>query len=183
MLLNVLLVFVLFMYLFNHYEGLTTTYTKYKEIKHNYKHKISGDTDCIYTQIPPQISKIYSNDYDSPFDRYNSTNVDSKYNKSYYDKKKFNIDIDMVKQDDNQIMPFYKSYTYCDLSNNLPTCTYTSCGIPEEKHDKLVAEYLQQKKMETIAPAQQKLSDEVKSNLSNYYNNNIITNNYLESIK
>lgn len=183
MLLNVLLIIVFFFYLLNHYEGLTTTYTKYKEIKDNYKHKISDDTDCIYTQIPPQNAKIYSNDYDSPFERYNNPNINSKYNKSYYDKNNFTINFDIIKQDDNQIMPYYKSYTYCDLSNNLPTCAYTSCGIPEEKHDKLVAEYLQQKKLEMINPVKQNLSNVIKSNLKNYYNNNIITTNYLESIK
>ena len=182
MLLNLLFMVVVFIYAFNHYEALTT-YTKYNDIKHKFKHKISGHTDCIYTQIPQQHAKIYSNDYESPFDRYTKTNVNSKYNKSYYDTKPFDIDIDIVQQDDNQIMPFYKSYTYCDLSNNLPTCTYTSCGIPEEKHDKLVAEFLQQKKMEKIKSVQQNLSNEVKSNLNNYYNNNIITTNYLESIK
>lgn len=183
MLLNFVAMIVIFIYVFRNYEGLTT-YTKYKEIKDKFEHEISEDTDCIYTQISPQISKIYNFDYTSPFDRYKNKNINSEYNKPYYNNDNtIDLDIDVTTQIDNQIMPYYKTYTYCELSNNETTCNYTTCGIPEETHNKLVADFLYQKKMEMNDTIKQNVTNEINSNLNNYNNNNIITTNYLDSIK
>jgi len=181
MLLNIIIIIVFFIYIKRYNEGLTT-YLKYKDISNNFSHKISGDTDCIYTEIPPQISKIYNVDYNSPFDRYNVNNINSEYNKPYYDNKSIDIDINVTKKTDNTVVPFFKIFTYCELNNNKPTCTYTSCGISEEKHDKSVAELMNKKRLEKIQVETPKFLNEINKNLINYNNNNIISNNYLSSI-
>jgi len=177
-----LLVIVIFIYVLCQYEGLTT-YTKYKDISNNFKHNIPEDTDCIYTQVPPQIAKIYNTDFDSPFNRYSLNNINSKYNKSYYDDTSFNVDINITKQSANNVLPYFKSYSYCDLSNNVPSCTYTTCGIPEETHDKSVAELMNKHQKSYKETAVQKLSNERKTNSNNYTTYNTTSNNYLSSIQ
>jgi len=64
-----MLVYVLIavlLYIFFRKEGLTT-YLKYKEIQDQFDHDLDGETPCIYTQIPPQIARVYNVDFDSPF--------------------------------------------------------------------------------------------------------------------
>tara|TARA_B110000977_G_scaffold165437_1_gene212603 strand:+ start:96 stop:644 length:549 start_codon:yes stop_codon:yes gene_type:complete len=163
-------------------EGLVD-HMKYKDISDNFTHNIPGDTDCIYTQVPPQVSKIYNIDFDSPLNRYKLNNIKSKYNISYYDDSSFNVDFDMVKQESNNVLPYFKAYTYCDLSNNLPSCTYTTCGIPIKEHNQSVSKLMNDKKLVSKKTTVDKLSNERTSNSNNYnlYNKNSI--DYLYSIR
>lgn len=183
MLLTIIIIIVIFIYILRYNEGLTT-YVKYKDIRKNFTHKISGDTDCIYTQISPQIDKVYNIDYTSPFDRYNHNNINSDYNKSYYNKNNtIDVDISITKQKDNQVIPYFKTFTYCELIDNKPTCNYITCGIPEETHNKEVAKIIYTDKIKNRNIAQQLFSNEINNNLTNYNNNNTIIHNYLSSIK
>lgn len=152
-------------------EGLTT-YLKYKEISHLFEHDISEESDCIYTQIPPQVEKVYNIDFDSPFDRYNKLNIDSKYNVSYYDDTSFNTNLDIKKNEANNIFPFFKAYRYCDLSNNEPTCTYLTCGTNEEFHNKEVANILTKAKTDAKNNASARLNAE-RTTLSQRYESNV----------
>ncbi len=150
----VYILIVVLLYIFFRKEGLTT-YLKYKDIQDQFEHNLDGETPCIYTQIPPQISIVYNVDFDSPFDRYTNTNINSKYNDSYYDDTSFNVQVDITKEKNNNVFPFFKTYNYCDLSGGLPTCTYLTCGINESTHknnitphNTQVAEMLKKKKTE-----------------------------------
>lgn len=163
-------------------EGLTT-YLKYKEISHLFKDDISGESHCIYTQIPPQVQKVYNIDFDSPFDRYDTLNIDSKYNVSYYDDTSFNVEMDIEKNEADNIFPFFKTYRYCDLSNsdlsnNIPTCTYLTCGTNEElstdkivSHNKGVADLLKSKRLQSKSKTITELNNQ-RSALSKQYESN-----------
>lgn len=179
-------------------EGLTT-YFKYKEISHLFDHDISGETDCIYTQIPPQIEKVYNIDFDSPLDRYNQLNIDSKYNIPYYDDTSFNVKLDINKNVANNVLPFFQTYRYCDMKDMQPTCTYLTCGTNEEKsesrtipetgqsiyvvsHNKAVAELLKKKRSEIVPKTINDLNTQ-RSSLSNQYiDYNNKSNNYINSL-
>jgi hypothetical protein len=187
-----MLVYVLIavlLYIFFRKEGLTT-YLKYKEIQDQFDDDLDGETPCIYTQIPPQIARVYNVDFDSPFDRYTKTDINSKYNESYYDDISFNVQVDITKETKNNVLPFFKTYTYCDLSGGFPTCTYLTCGINESthknnitSHNTQVAKMLKEKKTEAKPKAINDLSIE-RSNASNYYDkSNQESTDYLNSIR
>ena len=180
---------VVLLYIFFRKEGLTT-YLKYKEIQDQFEHNLDGETPCIYTQIPPQISKVYNVDFDSPFDRYTNTNINSKYNDSYYDDTSFNVQVDITKEKNNNVFPFFKTYNYCDLSGGLPTCTYLTCGINESthknnitSHNTQVAEMIKEKQTEAKSKAINNLSIE-RYNSSKYYDESKIkSTDYLDNIR
>lgn len=158
-------------------EGLTT-YLKYKEISHLFDHNISGESDCIYTQVPPQVQKVYNIDFDSPFNRYDTLNIDSKYNVSYYDDTSFNTNLDIKKNQANNILPFFKAYRYCDLKDNEPTCTYLTCGKNEEmstdeivSHNKGVAKLMTEQRTQAKNKTITELNNQ-RSALSKQYESN-----------
>lgn len=169
-------------------EGLTT-YLKYKEISHLFEHNISGESNCIYTQVPPQVEKVYNIDFDSPFDRYEKLNIDSKYNVSYYEDTSFNVDLDIKKNEANNIFPFFKSYRYCDLEDGKPTCPVLTCGTNEEistdkivSHNKKVAEIMSEKRTQAKNKAITELNNQ-RSTLSKQYNaDKTNSNNYINSL-
>lgn len=169
-------------------EGLTT-YLKYKEISHLFEHNIDGETDCIYTQIPPQVEKVYNTDFDSPFNRYNTLDIDSRYNISYYEDTSFNVETDIRKNVSNNLLPFFETYRYCDLINNEPTCTYLTCGVNEEistnqigSHNKEVANLLKSKRLQSKSKAISELNYQ-RTSISNKYNNyDRITNTYINNL-
>lgn len=201
MLIYLLLIVILF--IFFKKEGFNT-YLKYKDIPKDISDKFdtkeaTPETDCIYTELPPQIEKVYNVDFDSPFDRYNKSNINSEYNISYYDDDDLlDISFDITKQESDNIFPFYQAYRYCDLSNQEPTCTHLTCGINEEiseiqnirgrqkinvvSHIKAVADLLNQKQLEVKPNATSELSTK-RTNLSNEYNvNDEKSTKYLGSI-
>lgn len=140
-------------------EGLTT-------------YDISGGSNCIYTQVPPQVEKIYNIDFDSPFDRYDTLNINSKYNVSYYDDTSFNINLDIKKNQANNIFPFFKAYRYCDLSNNEPTCVVETCDESDISHNKGVAELMSKQRTLAKNKAITELNNQ-RSTLSKQYNANV----------
>lgn len=175
----VLLVLVILVYTLRK-EGLTM---QYKDICSNFTHKIPDHTPCIHTQVPPQVEKVYNIDFDSPFDRYKKNDINSIYNMSYYDDTSFNVDMDIAKQSANNMFPYFKSYTYCDLSNNLPSCVYTTCGIDEVTHRKTVAELMQTHKLKPQRDAIVNLKIQRTVNSVNYDTYNKASTDYLSSIR
>lgn len=175
----VLLVLVMIVYTLRK-EGLTL---KYKDICSNFTHNLPDDTQCIHTQVPPQVEKVYNIDFDSPFDRYKKNDITSNYNMSYYDDTSFDVDVDIVKQPANNILPYFKSYSYCDLSNNLPSCIYTTCGIPEETHNKTVAELMKTNQLKPQRNATENLKNQRATSSTNYNTYNNASMNYLSSIR
>lgn len=204
MLIYLLVIVILF--IFFKKEGFTT-YLKYKDIPKDISDKFdtksTPETDCIYTEIPPQIEKVYNVDFNSPFNRYNQLNMNSEYNVSYYDDKSLDIDFDITKQESNNIFPFYQAYRYCDLSNQEPTCTYFTCGVNEEisemrtirrrgrrgrqrinvvSHNKAIADLLNKKKSEVKLNATNDLSIQRTKLSYEYQENDKNSKTYLESI-
>jgi hypothetical protein len=175
----ILLVLVILVYTLRK-EGLTL---QYKDICNNFTHKIPDNAKCIHTQVPPQVEKVYNIDFESPFNRYKKNDIKSSYNISYYDDTSFNIDIDIAKQSSNNVLPYFKSYSYCDLSNNLPSCTYTSCGILEGTHNKTVADLMQTHKLKPQRDAIANLKNQRTTNSTNYDIYNKASTNYLSSIR
>lgn len=174
-----LLVLVILVYTLRK-EGLTM---QYKEISSNFTHKLPDDTQCIHTQVPPQVEKVYNIDFDSPFDRYKKNDIKSIYNMSYYDDASFDIDMDIAKQPSNNVLPYFKSYTYCDLSNNLPSCVYTTCGIDAVTHRKTVAELMQTHKLKPQSDAIVDLKNNRTVNSVHYDTYNKASTDYLYSIR
>jgi hypothetical protein len=174
-----LLVLVILVYTLRK-EGLTM---QYKDICSNFTHKIPDNTQCIHTQVPPQVEKVYNIDFDSPFDRYKKNDINSIYNISYYEDASFNVDIDIAKQSSNNVLPYFKSYTYCDLSNNLPSCVYTTCGIDEVTHRKTVAELMQTHKLKPQSEAIVHLKNNRATYSANYDTYNKASTHYLSSIR
>ena len=141
---------------------------KYKDIKDQVNYNISDNTPCIYTEIAPQVAKVYNNDFVNIYKSTSETNIESDYLKPYYTNISFGVDIPIAQESYNSVLPNSNTYSYCEHKNNIPSCTVLSCGISKEQHNYKVAELLENSKKIPQEKAIIELSQERKNNSEDY---------------
>jgi glutaredoxin-related protein len=179
----ILLSIVLYIYTFK--EGLNVTYKQIKdqismdEIKDQTSY-VEDNTECIYTEINPQIATVYNYDYQNIYDvtQTNQSNSNNLFT-PYYSNRTFDVDICMNQESLNYVKPFSKNYTYCEISNNIPTCSVVSCGLDKKTHNYKVAELLESRKNIKQNMAMKELSEERKRNSQDYTSKMNTLNNYI----
>lgn len=142
-----------------------------------------GELQCIETRIQPQRSETYNVDFNSPFDRYTTTNVSSDYNQAYYRKDPFQVDLPIVTSTKlNNVSGQIYPYTYCNWEQNQPSCVFTTRGQSQEKHNAQVGDWLQKKQQteQLRATATQTRVRSIDSNTYTSYSDD--TQKYIRSI-
>jgi len=138
---------------------------------------IPGDTKCVYTYIPPQISNTYNIDFKSPYARYSDTE-----NNLYYTDNSFSVNMDVTTNVLNNVFPYSNEYEYCQLDKGLPSCSVFTCGLTDKEHLYKVGEKVDSsyKKAQEISRANLYSKRKKNSDLFNSQRN--IQNSYINTI-
>lgn len=143
-----------------------------------------GELHCMATTIDPQRGETYNIDFNSPFDRYTTTNVQSNYNQSYY-KNPFTLNLPILSNKPNEfnnVSGHIQPYTYCNWEKNVPTCVFTTRRQSQEKHNAQVGNWLRTKQQTQLlnSKSNQRRIRSTYSNIYERYKNDSLK--YIQSI-